>query len=455
MNFHRILVANRGEIACRVIQTCQKLGIKTVFAASEADMDSLPARIATQTICIGPPAAIKSYLDVNAIVEAARLAKVDAIHPGYGFLSENPQLSDSCRRNGIVFIGPDPEQLDAIGDKLKARSNAMQAGLMVVPGGAVDNLKQALELANHLTWPVLIKAVSGGGGRGMKPVYQPEDMQACMELAMAEAGAAFADSRIYLERYVQSGRHVEVQLLADGENVIHLGSRDCSVQRRYQKLLEEAPAPDIDEALLEDMHKAAVSFGLHLKYRGLGTVEFLLDCERQQFYFLEMNARIQVEHPVTEAITGLDLVAEQIAVAEGRRLGLNQSDISFSGHAIECRINAEDCSRDFLPSPGQVTRARFPAGSAVRVDTCIESGTVVPPYYDSLLAKIIVHAKSRSAALDLMRQALSNCHIEGVETNLAMHVRILDHPEFVNGAVGVDWFPGFINHSDDTGVPHG
>ena len=440
MNLHRILIANRGEIAVRIIRTCDTLGIETILAASEADLDSVAARMATETICIGPSPAASSYLDVGAVMGAAKQTTADAIHPGYGFLAENARLASECERAGVVFIGPTRQQLLAIGDKLKAREHALQAGLTVVPGGDVEDVKQALSLAARLSWPVLIKAVSGGGGRGMKPVGHPDELADSMVVAMAEAGAAFGDSRVYLEHYVESARHIEVQLLGDGEQIIHLGDRDCSVQRRYQKLLEEAPAPGISDKLRTSMHQAAVEFGLHLNYRGLGTVEFLLDTEHDTFYFLEMNARIQVEHPVTEAITGLDLVAEQIAVAEGKKLRLCQSDVRLAGHALECRINAEDASRDFLPSPGLVTHARFPAGPGVRVDTHIESGVVVPPFYDSLLAKIIVQSDDRSSAMAEMKRALLNCGIEGLQTNLNTHTQVLSHPEFVEGAVDTGWF---------------
>jgi len=451
----RVLVANRGEIAARVIRSCRELGIETVLAASEADLDSLPAKLADTVACIGPPPAGSSYLDVAAVVRAAVQADADAIHPGYGFLSENAQLARACERAGVVFIGPTEAQLEAIGDKLKARENAIAAGLPVVPGGEVANSEQALALSGELGFPILIKAVSGGGGRGMKPVFEASAMAGAVDLAAAEARAAFGDSRVYLERYIESGRHVEVQVLGDGDDVIHLGDRDCSVQRRYQKLLEEAPAPGIEDELRVAMHRAAVDFGRHLGYRGLGTVEFLLDRARGEFYFLEMNARIQVEHPVTEAITGLDLVAEQIAVAEGRKLRLQQADIAFSGHALECRVNAEDCARDFLPTPGTVTKALFPAGSGVRVDTHIEGGSAVPPFYDSLLAKVIVHAGDRPRALVAMRTALANCRIEGVESNLSMHRDLLESPEFAEGGVDTAFFPRFLSGQPGRGAPDG
>jgi acetyl-CoA carboxylase, biotin carboxylase subunit len=443
----RVLIANRGEIAVRVLRTCERLGIETVLAASEADLDSLPARLAGHTVCIGPAAPARSYLNVAAVVAAATRVGADAIHPGYGFLSENAQLAARCREAGVIFIGPTEAQLEAVGDKLKARSHAIAAGLPVVPGGAVDSVAQAQRLAQTTGWPVLIKAVSGGGGRGMKPVQGPAQLQPMLQLAMAEAQASFGDARVYLERFVESGRHVEVQLLGDGREVLHLGDRDCSVQRRYQKLIEEAPAPQLGDALRSRMHAAALAFGRHLHYRGLGTVEFLVDVARQEFYFLEMNARIQVEHPVTEAITGLDLVAEQIAVAEGRSLPLRQQDVQFRGHAIECRINAEDWSHDFRPSPGTVAAAQFPAGAGIRVDSHIEAGSTVPPYYDSLLAKIIAHGADRGDALARLRCALGNCHIAGVASNVEMHARVLAEPAFVRGGVDTAFLARFLSEA--------
>ena len=447
MNIHRILIANRGEIAVRVIRTCRELGIETALAASEADTSSVAARLADQTICIGPPPSAKSYLHVASIIAAAKAAAADAIHPGYGFLSENASLARACREAGIIFIGPTEVQLAGIGDKLKAREHALAAGIPVVPGGTVTSAQAALKLGNKIGWPVLIKAVSGGGGRGMKPVSDPAQLPHTMELAMAEAEAAFGDSRVYLEKYIAVGRHVEVQILGDGTNIIHLGTRDCSIQRRYQKLIEEAPAPELPEDLRASLHTAAVKFGRHLAYRGLGTVEFLVDKDKGEFYFLEMNARIQVEHPVTEAITGLDLVAKQIAVAEGRPLSLCQEDVQFNGHAMECRINAEDCSNDFHPSPGTVNAAVFPAGRGIRIDTHIETGSVVSPFYDSLLAKLIVHADDRPGAIARMVQALDVCHLEGIHTNVIMHRLLIEDAEFGRGGVDTGYFNRFMGQA--------
>jgi acetyl-CoA carboxylase, biotin carboxylase subunit len=444
MRLRRILIANRGEIAVRIIRTCNELGIETILAASEADLDSVPARLADRTICIGAPPPGSSYLNAESIVSAAVTAKAEAVHPGYGFLAENSALARRCISAGITFIGATAAQLDAMGDKLKARQHASDAGLPVLPGGAVENLTAARKLAETLGWPVLIKSVGGGGGRGLKPVHQATELETTLDLAMAESHAAFGDARVYLERLVHSGRHVEVQILGDGKNIVHLGDRDCSIQRRYQKLLEEAPAPDLPDEVRSSMHAGAVSLGRHLGYRGLGTVEYLFDRVRQEFYFLEMNARIQVEHPVTELVAGLDLVALQIAVAEGRSLSIAPADVRFSGHALECRITAEDWRNGFAPSPGTVTSARFPAGEGIRVDTHIEAGARVPPYYDSLLAKIIVHGRDRTQSVERMRRALANCHIEGVATNVAMHALLLDDAQFLRGAADTSTLPRWL-----------
>lgn len=442
MRIGKILIANRGEIAVRIIRTCRDLGIETTLAASAADLDAVPARLADRTVCIGPAKSAESYLNVDTIIGAAVAAKVNAIHPGYGFLSENVRLARACREHGIVFIGPTEAQLEAVGDKLRARSHAVDAGLPVVPGGPVGTTTQASALAKKIGWPILVKAVGGGGGRGMKLVANSSRLTEMVELAMAEAGSAFADSRIYLERFVTSGRHVEVQIIGDGHDVVHLGDRDCSIQRRYQKLIEEAPAPNLPVRTSEAMRAAAVAFGRHLRYLGLGTIEFLYDRDRDEFYFLEMNARIQVEHPVTETITGLDLIAEQIAVAEGHRLRFRQDDVCFNGHAIECRLNAEDWENDFQPSPGTIKAAVFPAGAQIRVDTYIEAGSSVPPFYDSLLAKIIAHGAGRDEAIDRLKNALADCDVRGVATNRDMHLALLNQAEFVKG--GID--TGFLTH---------
>ena len=446
MILRRVLVANRGEIAVRIIRTCRRLGIETVLAVSGADADAVPARMADTTIAIG------SYLDVDAVVAAA--ARADAIHPGYGFLSENPRLARACEAAGVVFIGPSADVLEAAGDKLAARAHAVAAGLPVLPGGLVrigatgadgaPGAADAAGLAERIGYPVLVKAAGGGGGRGLRVVRDPAELAGAVAVGSAEAEAAFGDARVYLERYVFPARHVEVQVLGDGENVIHLGDRDCSVQRRYQKLIEEAPAPRLGETLRVGMRTAAVALGLHLKYQGLGTVEFLVDAGRSEFWFLEVNARIQVEHPVTEAVTGLDLVAEQIAVAEGRRLWLSQASVRLDGHAIECRINAEDPAAGFRPCPGTVTSAVFPAGPGIRVDTHIQAGSAVPPQYDSLLAKLIVSGASRAEALGRMRGALARCEIGGVATTLPALTALAADGEFAAGGVGTEYLARWL-----------
>jgi acetyl-CoA carboxylase biotin carboxylase subunit len=437
MILRRVLIANRGEIAVRITRTCRRLGIETVLAVSEADADAVPARMADTTIAIG------SYLDVDAVVAAAVAARADAIHPGYGFLSENPRLAQASEAAGVVFIGPSAEILEAAGDKLAARAHAVAAGLPVLPGGLVSD-GDADDLARRIGYPVLVKAAGGGGGRGLRVVSDPGELAGAVAVGSAEARAAFGDGRVYLERYVAAGRHVEVQLLGDGENVIHLGDRDCSVQRRYQKLIEEAPAPRLGETLRVGMRAAAVAFGQHLKYQGLGTVEFLVDIARSEFWFLEVNARIQVEHPVTEAVTGLDLVAEQIAVAEGRRLRLSQASVRLDGHAIECRINAEDPAAGFRPSPGRVTSAVLPAGPGIRVDTHIQAGSAVPSQYDSLLVKLVVSGASRAEALDRLRGALARCEIGGVATTVPVYAALAADSEFAAGGVGTEFLARWL-----------
>jgi len=440
---NRVLIANRGEIALRVIRSCRELGIQTVLAASAADRDSLPARLADRTVCIGPPRSADSYLNIDAVVQAALSTGADAVHPGYGFLSERAAFARRCEGAGLTFIGPTPEQLDAVGDKLRARAAAEAAEVPVVPGGAVHTQAEATALAARIGVPLLVKAVGGGGGRGMKRVNDLAELPIAMDMASGEAGAAFGDARVYLERYVAHGRHVEVQVFGDGRgNVIHLGERDCSVQRRYQKLIEEAPAPHLAPALRVALHSAAVRFATRLQYRGAGTVEFLVDAERGNFYFLEMNARIQVEHPVTEQVTGLDLVAAQIRIAGNGELPVSQSDMRLDGHAIECRINAEDPARDFMPSPGRVTRAGWPIGDGIRVDTHIAAGSLVPPYYDSLLGKIIAHGPTREVARTRLVTALAHTRIEGVHTNIDFQASVLTDPAFVLGGVDTGFLAG-------------
>jgi acetyl-CoA carboxylase biotin carboxylase subunit len=436
-----VLVANRGEIAARVIRTCRRLGLRTVLAASEADRTSLPARMADRTVCIGPARPAESYLRADTLVQAALSTGCDAVHPGYGFLSERAGFARLCEQNGLTFIGPTAAQIEAVGDKLRARAVAEAAGVPVVPGGEVHDLAHARRLAARIGAPLLIKAVGGGGGRGMKRVERLEELPLALDMAAAEAGAAFGDARVYLERYVLRGRHVEVQILGDGcGRAIHLGERDCSVQRRYQKLVEETPAPGLTAAQRRGLHEAALRIARSLSYRGAGTAEFLVDADSGAFYFLEMNARIQVEHPVTEMVTGIDIVAEQLAIAGGDGLALAQRDVRASGWAIEARINAEDPGQDFRPSPGTVVRAEWPQGEGIRVDTHITGGARVPPFYDSMLGKVIAHGATRGQALARLDAALAATRIEGVRTNIAFQRALLADPAFVAG--GVD--TGFI-----------
>jgi acetyl-CoA carboxylase, biotin carboxylase subunit len=437
----RILIANRGEIAARIIRTCRTLHIETVLAVSEADRDSVPAALADRTVCIGPARASESYLNAKIIVQAALGTQADAVHPGYGFLSERPALAQLCEAHGLVFIGPTAAQLEAVSDKVRARAEAQRAGIPVAAGATVATLDEAMGAARRIGTPLLVKAVGGGGGRGMQRVDHLERLPAAMVLAAAEAQAGFGDPRVFLERFIPRARHVEVQVFGDGTGrVIHMGERDCSVQRRYQKLLEESPAPGLSEDCRRGLHEAAVRFSERLCYRGAGTVEFLVDQGSDAFFFLEMNARIQVEHPVTEAVTGLDLIGEQIAVASGAGLSRTQSEIRFQGHAIECRVNAEDPAQNFAPSPGLIHAASWPSGEGIRVDTHIASGSRVPPFYDSLLGKVIAHGSDRSSALERLRSAIAAARIVGVQTNLSFHSMLLADLQFQTG--GVD--TGFV-----------
>jgi len=441
----RVFVANRGEIALRIIRTVQRLGMTAILGVSEADAASLPARLADEAVLIGPAPAAASYLAIARVVAAAKQAGADAVHPGYGFLSENADFARAVQAAGMIFIGPEISSLEAMGNKLMARQLGVTAGLPVVPGGEAGDAGAARAQAAITGYPLLIKAVSGGGGRGMKRVNSPEALDSQIALAMAEAQAAFGDPRIYIERFIASGRHVEVQVLGDGDRAIHLGTRDCSIQRRFQKLVEEGPAPFIPAPQLAAITSAAVRLAEHLRYRGAGTVEFLVDAQSFDFYFLEMNARIQVEHPVTEAITGIDLIEQQLLIADGQPLGLTQDQVTLHGHAIEMRINAEDPAQDFRPSPGRVTAARWPAGPGLRVDTHIGAGGNVPPFYDSLIGKIIAHGPDRAAALNRLTAALAALQIEGVTTTAALHRRIAADARFIAGGVDTRFFEGLAD----------
>ncbi len=436
----RVFVANRGEIALRIVTACQELGIETVVGASEVDMHGLAARRADRAVCIGPPPAAESYLRDDLVVQAALGTGCDAIHPGYGFLSESPKLASRARENGITFVGPPAEVIELSGDKLRAREEARSAGVPVLPGGQVASASEARDLAGEIGYPLLVKAAGGGGGRGIKLARDGDELAALLSLARSEAGAAFGDERLYLERFVAAARHIEVQIAADERaEVVHLGERDCSVQRRYQKLIEEAPPPSLDPLARDAIRAAAVRFAKAIGYRNLGTVEFVVDSETGEPYFLEINCRIQVEHPVTEAVTGRDLVALQLHIANRSPLGFTQDEVRLDGHAVECRLNAEDVARGFMPSPGTLSLFCVPELPGLRVDTHCYPGAVIPPYYDSLMAKLIAHAADRDAALDVLIDALEDLDVEGVETNRTLLISVLGHDDFRRGAVTTDW----------------
>jgi acetyl-CoA carboxylase biotin carboxylase subunit len=440
MTIRRVLVANRGEIALRIVRACRALGLESVVATSAADRDGAAARSADRAVCIGPAPAAASYLRDDLIVHAALGTGCDAIHPGYGFLSESPRLAARAREHGLVFVGPPPEVMRLTGDKLLARAEAARAGVPVLPGREVDSAAEARRVAEQIGFPVLLKAAGGGGGRGIKLARDGDELDALLGLARSEAGAAFGDERIYVERFVDAARHVEVQVAADDHGgVLHLGERDCSVQRRYQKVVEEAPAPALATELRAALRDAAVRFAEAIGYRNLGTVEFLVDARREELSFLEVNCRIQVEHPVTEEVTGRDLVALQLRIAGGEPLGFAADEVRLHGHAIECRLNAEDPARGFLPSPGTLTAFAVPRLPGLRVDTHCAPGTAIPPYYDSLMAKVVAHADERHAAIDVLLEALDELEVEGVETNRTLLAEVLSHPDFRDGAVTTDW----------------
>jgi acetyl-CoA carboxylase biotin carboxylase subunit len=432
--FHKILIANRGEIALRILRTCREMGIRTVVAHSQADAGSLPVRLADESICIGPAEARQSYLNIPSIISAASITDSEAIHPGYGLLSENAAFAEICRACGITFIGPAPEAIRLMGDKAQARAMAKQAGAPVVPGseGPLVGVDEAQALADTIGYPVVVKAAAGGGGRGMRIVRARDMLAQAFATCQAEAAQAFGSSELYLEKFVEEARHVEVQVLGDRNGIrVHLGERDCSVQRRHQKLLEESPASAISEETRTGLYKAALTVANSVNYTSAGTVEFLV-ARNGTFFFIEMNTRIQVEHPVTEMVTGIDLVREQIRIASGEPLGYRQRAITVRGHAIECRINAED-PEHFVPSPGTVTAWLPPGGYGVRVDSHLMPGATVPPYYDSLIAKIIVHGHDRAEAIARMQRALSETHVEGVKTTIPYHQKLLADPAFLSG----------------------
>jgi acetyl-CoA carboxylase biotin carboxylase subunit len=444
--FKKILIANRGEIALRVIRACKEMGIKTVAVHSTADANSLHVRFADQSVCIGPPKSADSYLNVPSIISAAEITDTEAIHPGYGFLAENSSFAEICNSAGIRFIGPSPESIKLMGDKAKARETAQKAGVPVLPGsdGIVTEENSAIEIARELGFPVIVKAAAGGGGKGMRVVTEEADFANAFVMAQTEALAAFSNADVYIEKYITEPRHIEIQLIADEKgNTVYLGERECSIQRRHQKLIEEAPSVIVDEALRKEMGEMAVAIARSVRYRNAGTIEFLMD-ENRKFYFMEMNTRIQVEHPVTEMVTGVDLVKEQIRIAAGLPLSFTQDRIRVNGHSIECRINAEDPEK-FTPSPGTITAFNPPGGLGVRVETAAYTQYVIPPYYDSMIAKLIVHAATREEAIMRMQRALDEFIIEGVKTTIPMHKKILNDPDFQRGNISTKFMERYVN----------
>jgi acetyl-CoA carboxylase biotin carboxylase subunit len=435
--FNKVLIANRGEIALRVIRACRELGVQTVAVYSEADRESLHVRFADDDVCIGPAQSRASYLNIPRLIAAAEITGADAIHPGYGFLAENAEFAEICKASNITFIGPTPEQIRQMGDKASARRLAKEAGVPTVPGseGVLEDAEQALVVAEEIGFPVIIKATAGGGGKGMRIAHDGDQFVQLFGLAQNEALSAFGNGDVYVEKYLEHPRHIEIQVMGDQHGkVIHLGERDCSIQRRHQKLIEESPSPAITKVLRDHIGGSAVALASAIGYVGAGTIEFLLDTDGK-FYFMEMNTRIQVEHPVTEMVTGFDLVKEQIRVAAGEPLGLPGPLNGLRGHAIECRVNAEDPSRNFQPSPGLITAYHPPGGPGVRVDTHVYAGYRVPPHYDSLLAKVIVHGRNRAEALSRMGQALDSFILEGITTTIPFLARVIRHPDFVLGIV--------------------
>jgi acetyl-CoA carboxylase biotin carboxylase subunit len=442
--FHKILIANRGEIALRVHRACREMGIATVAIHSTADADAMHVRLADESVCIGPPPARDSYLNMPAILTAAAITGADAIHPGVGFLSENARFAEMVEEHDITFIGPSPEHMRIMGDKVTAKQTVKSLGLPVVGGsdGAVAGVDDALKVAKQIGYPVLIKASAGGGGKGMKVARSADELPEALQLAQGEARANFGNDAVYIERYLEKPRHVEIQLLGDGQgNAIHLGERDCSIQRRHQKLIEEGPCPVLDAKARAKIGGLAAETIRKLGYKGAGTMEFLY--EDGEFFFMEMNTRLQVEHPVTELVTGIDLVREQILIAAGEKLGLKQSDLEIRGHAIECRINAES-PETFLPSPGLIRGYHAPGGPGVRVDSGIYTGYRIPPYYDSLIAKLIVHGRDRAECILRLRRALDEFVVDGIETTIPLHHKVLAEPDFVDGKYDIHWLEDFL-----------
>ncbi|MCM1325169.1 MAG: acetyl-CoA carboxylase biotin carboxylase subunit [Bacteroidales bacterium] len=437
----KVLIANRGEIAVRIIRACREMGIQTVAVYSEADKEALHTQLADEAVCIGPAQSSESYLNMQSIISATVISGADAIHPGFGFLSENAKFAELCEQCNVIFIGPKSDVIRKLGNKAEARKTMIQAGVPVIPGseGTISDVAEGLKLAEEIGYPVIVKAALGGGGKGMRVASSKEEFEQAFFTAKKEAEMAFGDGSLYLEHYVENPRHIEFQILADKYgNVIHLGERDCSIQRNHQKMIEEAPSMALTEELREKMGQAAVRAAKAAGYENAGTIEFLLE-KNGNFYFMEMNTRIQVEHPVTEWVTGIDLIKGQLRIAKGKKLTYRQEDVHIQGHAIECRINAENPARHFMPSPGTITDMYLPGGKGVRVDSAIYSGYTVPPYYDSMLAKLIVYAASRKEAIKKMRSALGEVIIEGIDTNVDYLYEILKHPDYIEGNVDINF----------------
>ncbi|MFA6600756.1 MAG: acetyl-CoA carboxylase biotin carboxylase subunit [Candidatus Omnitrophota bacterium] len=454
--FSKILIANRGEVAVRIVRACREMGIRSIVAFSKADRESLAVRLADDAICIGEAPSSASYLNIPSLISAAEIADVEAIHPGYGFLAENAHFAEICESCQIKFIGPKPESIRLAGDKAVARQEMIKAGVPVIPGskGVIKNQEEALRIAKKFGYPIAIKAVAGGGGKGIKVAHNDGKLISAFLTAQAEAEAAFGNRDVYIEKYLREPRHIEVQILADSRgNIIHLGERDCSVQRRHQKLIEESPAVGVSQKIRRRIGEAAVKAAKAFKYENAGTIEFLLD-EDEQFYFMEMNTRLQVEHPVTEMVTGIDIVKEQILIAAGEKMTVTQDKVVFRGHAMECRINAEDPDNNFIPSPGKVTEWIMPGGPNVRVDTHGYAGYTIPPYYDSMVAKIIAHGKDRQDCISIMLRALRDTIIGPIKTTVSLQEKILNRPRFRQGAVATNFidthvFPGKIDETEE------
>ncbi|MFW6007505.1 MAG: acetyl-CoA carboxylase biotin carboxylase subunit [Halanaerobiales bacterium] len=445
--FEKVLIANRGEIAVRIFRTLKELGIKSVAVYSEPDKDSLHAQLADEAYCIGPASAGDSYLNVPSIMSVAEVTGADAIHPGYGFLAENPHFAEVCESSGIKFIGPKSETISLMGDKSQAKKTMKKAGVPVVPGSeeGLRDINEALTFAEEIGFPVIVKASAGGGGKGMRIVREPENLENAIQTAQSEAEAAFGDERVYIEKYLEEPRHVEFQIIADEYgSTVHLGERDCSIQRRHQKMIEEAPSPALNSELRKKMGKMAIKAAKAANYQSAGTVEFLLDKDNN-FYFIEMNARIQVEHPVTELITNIDIIEEQIKIASGKRLDYNQENININGAAIECRVNAENPDKDFRPAPGQINSYIIPGGFGVRVDSGVYSGDFISPYYDSMVAKLLVWGKDRQQALNRMQRSLYEFKVEGIKTTIPFHVKILNNPQFREGNFSTHFIDKHMN----------